>query len=302
MICTAKGDINHRIAIIGHPVYPGYVLKTQHINVMIEAGLSFLGPAYLQSLTTVIGDYKNLDCLLVTHSHYDHMGALPYLARQIPNLDTAGPGLFNYLMQRESVLNTMNSLSAQLKDYFRDIFAGDGQDVKITATTLKTVLKEGDRFHWGDLSLEVFETPGHTKDHLSFFIPEMGILFPGEALGNPAGDGRQVKVEFVSSYRDYIQSIEKLTALKPCIIAMSHLYYYTDDDAGKFMENTYQETLSYRELIEHYLNDGNGDVKSAISLMVEHEYDEKGTILMERNAYIANLTGQVKAISAMQSG
>lgn len=299
MICSAKGDINDQIAIIGHPVYPGYVLKTENINVMIEAGLSFMGPAYLQSLNSVLGDHNNLGCLLVTHSHYDHMGALPYLARQIPNLETAGPGLFNYLMQKESVLNTMNRLSDQLKDYFKDIFDGNGQDVNITAITLKTVLKEGDCFHWGDLSLEVFETPGHTKDHLSFFIPEMGILFPGEALGNPAGDGRQVKVEFVSSYPDYIQSIEKLTALKPRIIAMSHLYFYTDDDAGVFLEKTYKETLAYRELIEQYLNDGNGDVESAISLMVKHEYDDKGTILMERNAYIANVTGQVKAISVL---
>lgn len=299
MILPAEGNINDRIAIIGHPVYPGYVLKTSEKNMMIEAGMNFLGPSYLNALTTVLGDSDNLDCLLVTHSHYDHMGALPYLARQIPGLETAGPERFNSLMQKDSVLSTMNHLSSRLKVYFKNIPANDGQEILITKTKLKTILREGDCFHLGDLSLEVFETPGHTRDHLSFFVPEMGILFPGEALGNPAGNGREVKVEFVSSYTDYIDSIEKLVALKPETIAMSHLYYYTADDAKVYLDTTYQKTLAYKEIIEQYLNKGNGDVQSAISLMVKHEYDEKGTILMERDAYIANVTGQVKAVASL---
>ena len=299
MILSAKGNINDRIAIIGHPVYPGYVLKTEKKNVMIEAGLNFLGPSYRDSLATALGDSCHLDCLLVTHSHYDHMGALPYLARQIPDLETAGPERFNSLMQKDSVINTMNYLSEQLKDFFENLPAENGDEVQITETRLKTVLKEGHCFNWGDLSLEVFETPGHTRDHLSFFVPEMGLLFPGEALGNPAGDGREIKVEFVSSYADYISSIEKLAALKPNIIAMSHLYYYTGDDARAHLEKTYRETLAYKALIAQYLHEGNGDVQSAISHMVKHEYDEKGTILMERDAYIANVTGQVKAVASL---
>jgi hypothetical protein len=59
--------------------------------------------------------------------------------------------------------------------------------------------------------------------------------------------------------------------------------------------------MAYRKLIEQYLHSADGDLDVAKRLMVKAEYDEKGTILMERNAYIANLGAQIKAIIASMS-
>lgn len=50
-------------------------------------------------------------------------------------------------------------------------------------------VREGDRIELGGLTAEVWETPGHTRDHLSFYIPAIDSLFCGDTLF-AAGCGR----------------------------------------------------------------------------------------------------------------
>lgn len=299
MIRKAMGKIKGPVHAAGHYIYPGYMIKGGQKNLLIEAGVNILGPEYLKAIQSFFKGTNQLDYSFVTQSHYDHLGALPYLKKAIPEMIIgASPGV-GPLLQKEKVISTMNFLSAQLWDYFKDEISLCSKNIEITPFEINLELKEGDVIDLGDLHCEVYETPGHTRDHLSFFIPELSMLFPGEALGNPAGDGTQVKVEFVTSYTDYVNSFQKLEALTPKIIAMSHMYVYSGDDSALFMDRTIKATVDYRRLIETYLNETHGDLEAASEMMVKVEYDQKGEVLMERNAYIANLNAQIKAVHAV---
>ena len=163
-------------------------------------------------------------------------------------------------------------------------------------------LKEGDRFDLGGVTCEVYEVPGHTGDSLAFFIPEIRALFAGEAYGIPEGakDG-QVQVEFLSSYDDYISSLDKMIRLRPKIIGMAHLWVFTDDDATDFLKRSLEATPRYRELIEEYLDAANGDIDSAVQSMAKKEYDEKGTIAQPREAYMQNLKAQVRQVALIST-
>lgn len=296
MIRQAEGPIARGVEAGGHSIYPGYMIRGKSKSLMIEAGINLLGPAYLKALDRFLGDRHLLDYAFVTQSHYDHLGALPYLKRAIPNLKIGAAPSVGKLMQKPNVLSTMNFLSDQLGDFFKDEISDRADGIEITALDFEMGLQDGDVIDLGELRCHVYETPGHTRDHLSFFLPELSLLFPGEALGNPAGDGTEIKVEFVTSYTDYMDSIEKLRRLDPKIIAMSHVYVYSDDDAKTLLDQTTQATVSYRRLIETYLDQANGVIDTALDRMVAIEYDQKGGIVMERNAYIANLSAQIKAV------
>lgn len=296
MIIRAKGSIALGVEAGGHFIYPGYMIEGETKSLMIEAGLNRLGPIYLRDLDRFLGDHRLLDYAIVTQSHYDHLGALPYLKRKIPNLEIGAAPLVGELMQKPKVLSTMNFLSSQLGDYFKDEIPDMAADIQITALDFDLRLGDGDVIDLGGVHIEVVETPGHTRDHLSYYLPERSMLFPGEALGNPAGDGTTIKVEFVTSYTDYMNSIEKLSELNPDIIAMSHMYVYHGEDARRYMQRTGKATVEYRKLIEEYLDQAQGDSETAVDRMVAVEYDQKGDILMERNAYIANLNAQVRAV------
>jgi hydroxyacylglutathione hydrolase len=42
-------------------------------------------------------------------------------------------------------------------------------------------LKDGDTWEFGQLQMRVFDTPGHTRGHITLYFPQAEALFPGMA-------------------------------------------------------------------------------------------------------------------------
>lgn len=297
----AEGQFGDAISVSGNMAYPGYIIQGSERSVMIDAGINMLGPLYLKTLKAILSTEVGPDVLLVTHSHYDHLGAAPYLKRQMPHLKIGGSPRIEDLLKKASVLERMNALSEIQRALFGDIVGNE--DVSLEPLTFTYKLKEGDTLSLGNLTCRVFETPGHTRDSLSYYIPELEALFPGESIGVPQGhEGEDVQVVFLSSYEDYVNSLKKLAPLQAKIIGMGHGWVFTGEDALDYFPRSLEATENYRRLIETYLDKTNGDVPKAIEDIVVKEYDEKGTIFQERNAYITNLTAQVQHIASLNGG
>lgn len=298
MKLQADGDFGEWITVAGNHFYPGYIIKGRKKRLMIDAGINLMGPAYIASLEKIFGDKNALDYVFTTHSHFDHLGAIPYLKRKLPSLQAGAAQRVGALMQKQSVLDLMTTLSELQRFFFQDIVRDE--DVHIAPVDFEITLKEGDRFDLGGVTCEVYDVPGHTGDSLAFFIPEIRALFAGEAYGIPEGDkDGEVQVEFLSSYDDYIASLEKMISLQPKLIGMAHLWVFTDDDATEFLRRSLDATPRYRKLIETYLDAVNGDIEAAVRFMVKKEYDEKGTIAQPREAYIQNLNAQVRRVASL---
>src|SRR3990172_2689796 len=281
----ASGTIHERISAIPNSWYPAYLVRGGTKNLLIHAGINLLGPLYLKSIREIIAGPNPLQYLFLTHSHYDHLGGAGYLKRQLPELTIGAHERVAGLLQKESVLEMMNRLSESQRKLFQGL-AGN-EDVKIRPFEIGLILKQGDEFDLGGLSCRVYEVPGHTRDSLAFFIPEIKALFPGEAAGVPQGKGGEaVQVEFLSSYHDYLKSLEMMIGLEPEMVCIGHAWVFTGSDAGDYLARSLAATARYKELIENYLDAADGDAGRAIQAIVRTEYDESGTIFQERNAYI----------------
>jgi glyoxylase-like metal-dependent hydrolase (beta-lactamase superfamily II) len=300
MKLQAEGDFGEWITVGGNQLYPGYIIKGRQRHLMIDAGMNLIGPAYIASLEKIFGDKNALDYVFATHSHFDHVGSIPYLKRNLPDLQAGAFERVGTLMKKKSVLDLMTSLSELQRGFYQNI-VGD-EDVRIEPVNFEFNLKEGDRFDLGGVTCEVYEVPGHTGDSLAFFIPEIRALFAGEACGLPEGDkDSHAKAEFLSSYDDYVSSLDKLIELQPKLIGMAHLWVFTDDDATDFLQRSREATPRYRKLIETYLDAANGDINDAVQLMVKKEYDEKGMIAQPRESYLENLKAQVRQVALISA-
>ncbi len=298
MKLQAAGVLNEYISIIGGPFYPAYIIKGKKKNLMIDAGVNLIAPLYINSIEESLGNINNLHYLFTTHSHYDHLGSMPYIKRKIPGLITGGHPRINPIINKESVIGLMNHLSDIQRPMFREI-TGD-EDVKLETFSLDMELKEGDSIDLGSLTCVVYETPGHTRDSLSYYIPEIETLIPGECLGVPEGNkGDSVQVEFLSSFDEYINSIKKMQLLNAKILCHAHGWVFTDNDVPEFIDMSLKATYVYRKLIESYLDGAGGDIKKTIEIIIKKEYEEKGNIFQEKNAYITNLTAQVTHIASI---
>jgi len=268
---------------------------------MIDSGVNHMGPYYLAEIRRVFGADGRPDYLFFTHSHYDHVGSGDYLKQHLPGLRLGGHERTAALVQRPSALETMNRLSADHADLLA--YNPAGEDVTLHPFVIDVVLKQDDEIDLGGLTCRVYETPGHTRDSLAYYFPEIEALFPGDACGVlRTGPEDLLQVEFVSSFQDYVDSLRLMISLHPKIVCPAHNGVLTDADATRFLQRSLAETFRYRESIEACLDAAGGDIERAIEDMARADFDGDDPSLPPRAAFLANLTAQVKHIAEIRAG
>lgn len=80
-------------------------------------------------------------------------------------------------------------------------------------------LADGDVVDGGDAQLIAVHTPGHTRDHLCFFEPELHTLYTGDHVLNGT---TSVVIPGEGDMRDYIESLRRIQSLEPARLFPGH--------------------------------------------------------------------------------
>jgi len=194
---------------------PAFLAMGKFRTVQIDAGPTFMGPAYLNDIKKLLGEGRWPDYLFFTHFHFDHVGSAPYLCRHFPEMKLGGSRKLINIFEQEKVRETVAMLNQGLVkkyDKEKDFVC---QDFDYSTLKVDRVLNDGDVIDLGGgFSIEVIATPGHTWDSLSFFLPQSKTMLTGEAAGIIPGDDFWVSPQFLSSYDDYICSINRIREKK----------------------------------------------------------------------------------------
>jgi glyoxylase-like metal-dependent hydrolase (beta-lactamase superfamily II) len=103
------------------------------------------------------------EAILITHCHFDHVGAVAEMARR-----TKAPV---YCPEGEVfILENIN-------DYVR--FPGFGP---FESYTPEQTVKDGDKLQLAGFEIDVIGAPGHSPDHVTYSIPADTALFGGDVL------------------------------------------------------------------------------------------------------------------------
>lgn len=122
--------------------------------------------------------------ILVTHGHFDHVLAVPGLVQR-------WPGLPVYVHDKEVNWND----------------AGDQYMLMGPVDGIKPV-KEGDTIPFGDSTIEVLHTPGHSPGSVTYRVGD--VLFCGDTLFA----GSCGRTDFVGgSYQEILKSLKRLVSL-----------------------------------------------------------------------------------------
>ena len=76
MIKESTGKICEGIYALGNPDLPAFSWGGNPS--LFDAGMTFMGPIYLQELKTYLGDAGKLRYFFLTHSHFDHCERPPF--------------------------------------------------------------------------------------------------------------------------------------------------------------------------------------------------------------------------------
>jgi glyoxylase-like metal-dependent hydrolase (beta-lactamase superfamily II) len=171
-----------------------------------------------------------VDWLLETHVHADHLSAAPYLQRELGGQLAIGEHI-------TTVQNTFGKLFNAGCE-----FATDGRQ-------FDHLFKDGDTFAIGSLQARALHTPGHTPACMTYVVGDAG--FVGDTLFMP--DYGTARCDFPGGdARTLFQSIRKLFALP----GDTRLFMCHDYKAPGRDDFRYQTTVAEQRALNVHVHEG----------------------------------------------
>jgi len=294
MIFSETGEVRDGFFVIGSPHVPLYLLKSEK-PVLIEGGISLLGEVYRKDVVDCLGK-ASPDWILLTHVHFDHCGAVSYLKRVFPDMKVGASPESAEILKRPNAVKVIRALSENAREAVAGIDEALILKDGFEPFSVDADLRDGDRIHvGGGLSVEVLSTPGHTRDFLSYYIPEKKILISSEAGGCAVNSG-YISVDCLTDFDVYMASLNRLASLDAEILCQGHRYVYTDHDVRAFLEKSFRSAMEFKNMVEDFWQRENRDMKRVMARIKEFEDDPLPHPKQPEQAYLANLGARVKSI------
>ncbi|MGM0453886.1 MAG: MBL fold metallo-hydrolase [Thermodesulfobacteriota bacterium] len=294
MIKKSTGAITPELYVTGEIDLPAFLLTTE-LPAVIDAGMTFMGKRYAREIRKVL-DGRPPAYFFLTHTHYDHCGAVAVLQEAFPDMQICCASAGAEVLKRPRAVETIRDLNRAGAQYLESMIDDAAASPEFETFPVDRTLADGDTLGLGDgVSVQAIATPGHTRDSMSFYVPEKKMLFTGEAVGIMEDSG-YIFAEWLSDYNDYLASLCKLAELEVEILCPGHGCVLTGEDAAGFIPRAIAYCKAFRQLIEQTLADTGGDAEATKARIKAQEYDPLPEPKQPEFAYLINLDAKIRAI------
>jgi glyoxylase-like metal-dependent hydrolase (beta-lactamase superfamily II) len=193
----------------------------------------------------------------------------------------------------------MNKLNAEAIQYAGEIpEILDNSFHGFQRFTINEILEDNQVIEIGsDMSVQVIATPGHTRDHLSYFVREKGVLIASEASGCLDATGKIVP-EFLADYESYLTSLKKLAVLDAQILCQGHRYVVTGRaEIRQFFEQSIEETERFKDRVIRLLQDEGGVTERVVMRIKAEIWDTNPGPKQPETPFLINLETKVKHLA-----
>lgn len=283
--------------MLGHPAVPVYLLDGCE-PVIFDAGYSCLGQTYVKEIKKIIGNRQPAYCFL-SHSHFDHCGSVSIFKSLFPLIKIGSSLRAKTIFKRPNAVALMKKLSTSAELLARKCGINGLEPDGFNSFDVDITIKDNDIIKLSDgLTVKAIETPGHTRDCISFYIPEKKVLFCSESFGIQDNTG-YIFTDFLIDYDLYLDSMHKMSALETDVICIGHNYAYTGKDAVIFKQNAIAGCKRFLKMAKAFLVEEHGDIVTVINRIKTIEYDGKTGFVQPEPAYLLNLEARIKVVKKM---
>lgn len=217
---------------------------------LYDCGMAYSQAGLIRNIEEKIAErgYGGLDYVLLSHTHYDHIGALPYIIKRWPSVKVCGAEKALKVFKSEGAAATMVKLGESARD--RYAVSEEEKSCEITADGLRCdiVMHEGDTVDLGDMTVRAYETKGHTDCSLTYMLEPVMTMLASESTGVLRSDGKMYTA-ILKSFAQTIESAEKCRALKPKLIIGNHFGRIPDEVTEKYFDLYIEAATEERDFI-----------------------------------------------------
>lgn len=295
MLLEKTGPVSEHVEVLATPQLPVFLVKGKDWA-LVEGAMSMVAPALFEQLHKMDRAAQKLKYLILSHSHFDHVGAVTAIKRAFPDIEVLGSEATREVFNKPNAvayiksLNNALSKGAMNKDNpmsHVDLTIGDN-------IPFDRVVTDGEVIELGDgVSITVHEVPGHSRCSIALFLEPDKAIFTGESAGFYNEPGKIIS-EGLSDYGAYIKSLEKMRDLKPEVICLPHNGVIVEDEANEYFDLAIKSGVEFKGVVEGLLSGGK-EVEGIVDELTGKEYKGKITI-QPKDIFKGNLRAMVKSI------
>ena len=293
------GQITENFYVLGLAAYPVHLLDGP-CPVLFEGGTSCAGKLYVSAIRSVL-DTRQPEILFLTHAHWDHCGAVSYLQKAFPGMQIAASQQTSQILKRPGALELIIKLNNDSREIVRNYPGVDAScllDSPFQPFDADLEIADKQVFELGGGStVMILATPGHTRDHHSYYLPDKKILIAGDSVGCIDSRGAMV-CEFLHDYEAYITTIKKLADLPVEILCQGHrIVMVGRDEVMAFFESSMNEAIRFKEQVYRLLDEEYGSTDRVVHRIKAERYDILPEPKQPEVPYLLNLTAKVKHLA-----
>ncbi|MCQ2505172.1 MAG: MBL fold metallo-hydrolase [Saccharofermentans sp.] len=266
-----------------------YLFVFDDVTFLYDSGYGFSSKKLYENIVAVLGE-RNLDYVLLTHSHYDHALGSAYLSVAFPECRIVGFEYAARVMLKDGARATMTRLdeaARELKGFTEPYEYIDKLHIDIPVT-------DGQTLKLGSLTCEVISLPGHTRDSVSYYFPGERLMLGCETVGLYAKEG-VVMPSFLVGYQMTLDSIDKCSAYDIDNYLVPHQGMLSGDEVRDFIANSRVSHEHSSKLIIDGFKKGKS-IEELVDDFSEDFYHEFIRVVYPPAAYSENVHIQIPMI------
>jgi glyoxylase-like metal-dependent hydrolase (beta-lactamase superfamily II) len=272
-----------------------YLLEGKKDSMIISGGMSYIVPDLVQQMTDFNIDEGRITKLLILHSHFDHVGIVPFMKRRLSQTEVYASERAWEILTMDKAIRTINEFSRTITKRMRMEEVYSTYDLEWRDDVTGKVVRDGDQLDLGGLTVSILEIPGHSSCTIAAYVPEWKALFPTDGGGIPFRE--TIITSGNSNYTKYQAGLEKLKDLEVEYYCADHYGYVTGEEARNFIPKTIEIAKKHRtELEEAYRS--TGDIDEAAKALVNSFYDENRGYFLSPEIFVDVYRQMVRHIAS----
>jgi glyoxylase-like metal-dependent hydrolase (beta-lactamase superfamily II) len=263
---------------------------------IISGGMSYIVPDILKQFKEFGIDEKTIKKILILHSHFDHVGIIPFFKRRHPAIEIYGSKRAWEILKMEKAVVTINEFSRNVAKRMKLEEVYSEYDLEWRDDVSGQSVRDGGRIDLGGIEVSILEIPGHSSCCIAAYVPKLKALFPTDGGGIPFDE--TVVASGNSNFTKYQKSLERLKPLEVEYYCADHYGYVTGKEARGIIKVTIEMAKKRRsEMEEAYRS--TRDIDATAKRLISSFYDENPDYFLSPEIFLDVYRQMVRHIASV---